>query len=290
MNWIKQPIVQLSTSSILFGLGAIFVVFIDLDATVIAFYRLLIAALLFGVYLLVKREQLRIAPKALLFASLAGVFLGIDLAMWNTSIGIVGPGIATILNSLQVFFMAMFGIAFYREKPTAKLWLSLFISFIGVVLLCSHEIRATDGGWRGVIIGVVSGAAFAASMLCLKKTSQYQQRSAANTVFYTSLAGALATGVYAALDGASFTIPTLQSWVMILIYGGIVHVFSWFLMVNSISHIAVAVVGLIMCLEPVVVFFIDVGFLGKNMFIWQYMGAAMTIAAIYLGSQLSKSS
>ncbi len=84
INFFQQPGVQLAIASVLFGLGAVFVVFIDLNATVIAFYRLLIGGVLFATVLLAKRESLAIAPMALLFAVLAGVCLGIDLAMWNT--------------------------------------------------------------------------------------------------------------------------------------------------------------------------------------------------------------
>lgn len=288
MQFYQQPILQLAASSVLFGLGAVFVVFIELDATVIAFYRLFIAAVLFGAYLLIRHESFFINQKALLMAALSGVFLGIDLAMWNASILIIGPGIATILNSLQVFFMAIFGLLLYRDKPSLKLWISLLITFFGVVLLCLHEVSYSDKGLAGVIIGVASAVAFALAMINLRAAAKYQTNSLVNTVFYASIAGAIATGIYALFDGSSFTIPNLQSLVMVLIYGGIVHVLAWFLMAYSISHIPVAIVGLIMCLEPVMVFIIDLGFLGKSVTIWQYIGAILTVAAIYLGSQSMK--
>lgn len=288
MKLYQQPILQLAASSVLFGLGAVFVVFIELNATVIAFYRLLIAAILFGLYLVIKRDSFRINFPALLLAALSGIFLGVDLAMWNTSILMIGPGIATILNSLQVFFMAFFAILFYRDMPSMTLWGSLLITFLGVVLLCSNEIQQSVNGLAGVIIGIVSGIAFALSMLCLRVAAIYQTNSLINTIFYSSLAGAIATGCYAAVEGSRFAIPDTQSLIMILIYGGIVHVVAWFLMAYSIAYVAVAVVGLIMCLEPVMVFIIDLGFLGKSVTTWQYIGAILTITAIYLGTLAAK--
>lgn len=284
----QQPIVQLAASSILFGLGAVFVVFMDLDATVIAFYRLFIAGICFGFYLWLKKEPLNISKNALKYAVLAGVFFGGDLAMWNTSILIVGPGIATILNSLQVFFMAGFGIWLFHDKPSKKLFISLLLTFLGVVLLSIDEIQRSSAGLWGIVIGTLSAVAFAASMLCLREAARHQTNSVVNTMFYASFAGAVATAIYAGIDGSSFLIPNAKTWVMILIYGGFVHVFSWFLMANSMPHLAVAVVGLMMCLEPVVAFFIDVAFLGKHMALIQFVGAAMTIGAIYLGTQSSK--
>lgn len=285
---LKQPSIQLAIASIIFGLGAVFVVFIDLSATVIAFYRLFIGAILFAGLLIYKRESFSIAPDSLLFACLAGAFLGMDLAMWNTGIQLVGPGVATILNSLQVFCMAVFGWVIYRDKPSALLWLSLFATFFGVVLLSHHEIQSAPTGLSGVVISIISGVAFAASMLCLREASKRQAHSLLSMMFYASIAGALATGVYAVLAGSDFIAKDSLSWVMLFIYGSVVHVFAWFMMAKSLPHVSVAATGLLMCLEAVMIFFIDLGLLGKSITWWQTLGAALTITAIYFGSQAGK--
>ncbi len=281
----QQPLFQLIVASIIFGLAAIFVVFIDLGTTVIAFYRLLIGGILFGTILWIKREPIAINRNALLFALLAGIFFGLDLALWNKSIVLIGPGVATILNSLQIFFMAGFGIIIYKEKPTAKLWFSLLLTFIGVVLLSYHETQASSGGTLGIIVGILSALVFAASMLCLKIVAKYQKYSLLNTMFYASIGGAVTTGIYALIANERFITDDVNSWIMIAIYASMVHVFAWFLMAKSIPHIAIAIVGLIMCLEPLTACIVDLGFLGKSITIWQAIGASLTLTAIYLGSQ-----
>lgn len=285
MSTNNTPAIQLTIASILFGLGAVFVVFIRLDAVVIAFYRLLIGAVLFGMILLWKREPLSINFRALFFASLSGVMLGIDLALWNQSIFYVGPGIATILNSLQIFFMAGFGWAFFHDKPSVKLLFSLCLSFVGVVLLCSNEIQGDDKGGIGVVVGIASGVAFAVSMLAMRQTAAHQKHSLTNTMFYASVAGALATGIYAALTGRSFIINDVPSWLMMAIYGSVVHVLAWYLMAKAMPHLSVAVVGLLMTLEPVIVVIVDVSFLSKALTTWQILGVFVTIGAIYMGTQ-----
>lgn len=281
----NTPIFQLAIASILFGLGAIFVVFIQLDAVVIAFYRLLIGAALFGVILIWQRQSFAINQRALFFAALSGIMLGIDLAFWNQSIFYVGPGIATILNSLQIFFMAGFGIVLFRDKPGVRLWVSLCLSFFGVVLLCSNEIHATDKGTVGVVVGIASGITFAISMLALRQVAAYQKQSLTNTMFYSSVAGALATGLYAALTDRNFITYDAPSWFMMAIYGSVVHVLAWYLMAKAMPFLSVAIVGLLMTLEPVIVIVIDVAFLDKALTVWQVTGAILTIYAIYMGSQ-----
>ncbi len=284
-KYFQQPLFQLIIASIIFGLAAIFVVFIDLGTTVIAFYRLMIGGILFGSILWIKREPIAINHKALFFALLAGVFFGLDLALWNKSIILIGPGVATILNSLQIFFMAGFGMILYQEKPTLTLWLSLVLTFIGVILLSYHETQISSDGTLGVIVGILSALVFAISMLCLKIVAKYQKHSLINTMFYASIGGAVTTGIYALIANEKFVTNDINSWIMIAIYASIVHVFAWFLMAKSIPHIAVAIVGLIMCLEPLTVCIVDLGFLGKSITIWQAIGAALILISVYLGSQ-----
>ncbi|PID67030.1 MAG: EamA family transporter [Gammaproteobacteria bacterium] len=284
----QSPLLQLIASSIILGLGAVFVVFIDLGTTVIAFYRLFFGGLLFAALLWLKKEPLAINSKALLFALLAGAFLGLDLSLWNKSIVLIGPGMATILNSLQIFFMAGFGIIFYGEKPTGKLWTSLLLTFTGVVLLSHHEIQTATNGMSGVIVGILSALAFAASMLSLRETAKYQDHSLINTMFYTSVGGAFTTGIYAFGAHEPFITNDINSWLMIAIYASIVHVLAWFLMAKSIPKITVAVVGLVMCLEPLTVFCVDLGLLHKSITFWQAIGAMLTLTAVYLGSQSTK--
>lgn len=286
-GFFRQPLLQLALSSLLFGLGAVFVVFIELSPAVIAFYRLLIGAILFALVLFFQRQSLTGTPAAIGFALLSGVFLGADLGMWNAGIMLVGPGIATILNSLQVFFMAAFGIIFFKDKPTVKLWVSLLITFAGIILLCSNEINHNQSGYLGVIVGILSGLMFAASMLCLREAAKRQSHSLVSTMFYASVGGMLATGLYGVVTAAEFFTNDIISWIMIAVYGSVVHVFAWFLMAKAMPHVALALVGLVMCLEPVTVFFIDVTLLQKPLIIWQYLGAGLTVAAIYLGSQAS---
>ena len=76
----------------------------------------------FGVYLLpllffwflmkLKRQRFPRSRKAMMYAALAGIFLAFDLSFWHESVYAVGPGISTLLNSLQIFFLAAIWLSF----------------------------------------------------------------------------------------------------------------------------------------------------------------------------------
>ena len=48
---------------------------------------------------------------------LAGLFLAVDLVLWNHAIADVGAGVATVLGNLQVLFVTVVAWAVLRERP-----------------------------------------------------------------------------------------------------------------------------------------------------------------------------
>ena len=87
---------------ILFSLGSLIVKFVPVGSYAIAFWRLLIATVVFWTLMKWKKQALPKQAKTWWFAALSGIFLAFDLAFWHESIYAVGPGISTLLNSLQI--------------------------------------------------------------------------------------------------------------------------------------------------------------------------------------------
>ena len=100
---------------VVFGLGSLIVKFVDVGSYAIAFWRLLIAAPIFFLLGRFFRQKMPTKRKTVGYAILSGVFLAFDLALWHESIHAVGPGISTLLNSLQIFFLEI-GRASCRER------------------------------------------------------------------------------------------------------------------------------------------------------------------------------
>lgn len=104
---------------VVFGLGSLIVKFVQVGSYAVAFWRLAVAAVVFWLLMRHFGQKLPQSRQALRFAALAGVFLAVDLALWHESIHAVGPGISTLLNSLQIFFLTAIGVVF-----TANAWAS----------------------------------------------------------------------------------------------------------------------------------------------------------------------
>lgn len=282
----RKALFELTFGGLMLSLSALAVAFADIGAGGAGFYRMLIAAILFYLALKWRKVPVRLpSRKAVLLTGLAGVFLAIDLILWHHSIYIVGPGIGSILTNCQVFFMTFLGLFLLKEKPSLNFAIAISLAFFGLYLLLAPEMTS-DIGTRGVVYGIVSGLAYAICVYYLKAASNLPDGGGDKIaqMFNLSLwAGVVMLG-YALLRGESLAIGDGQTLLMLVIYGVMVQFVGWLLVNRSISHISLGLAGLILLLEPVITYFVDVVFLHKASSAVQIGGALLTVVAVYIGS------
>ena len=282
----NRAILELTIGGLMLSLSALAVAFANIGAGGAGFYRMLLASVLFFLLLKVRRTPVMLKGfKAQLYTALAGVFLAIDLALWHQSIYIVGPGIGSILTNCQVFFMTFLGFYLLKEKPTVYFLISITLAFIGLFLLLMPEMTNALGV-KGVVYGVLSGVAYALCVYFLKVNAQLPNGGGDKIaqMLNLSLWAALVLLVYAVVNGESLAINDGQTLLMLVVYGVLVQFVGWLLVNRSIGTISLGLAGLILLLEPVITYFIDIAFLGKANSVSQICGALLTILAVYIGS------
>ncbi len=274
---------------VVFGLGSLIVKFVPVGAYAIAFWRLAVAAVIFWLLARFFGQRLPKSKKALKFALISGVFLGFDLALWHESIYAVGPGISTLLNSLQIFFLSAIGFIWFGERLNKLQMLSLVIAVTGVALIASPEFGHNNQAAWGFVSGIISGAMLALSMVFIRKTHQIEQVKLLPMMLLVSVGGMAALVVPSLVFNADSLYPTtLRDVGLILIYGAIMQCFAWGLIAYAIPLLSLSLTGLLLLSEPVAALLIDYFWLDKPINSLQWAGAAMTLLAIYLGSLKSK--
>lgn len=268
------------------SLSALAVAFADIGPGAAGFYRMLFAALLF--YLSLKWRKIPTLLSGLqstLYTGLAGVFLAVDLILWHQSIYIVGPGIGSILTNCQVFFMALLGLFLLKERPSLHFVMAIILAFTGLYLLLLPEIT-TSLGIKGVVFGIASGLAYAICLYFLKVNAELPERGGDQIAQMLNLSiwAALVLLGYALFTGESLAIRDGQTLAMLIIYGVMVQFIGWLLVNRSIGAISLGLAGLILLLEPVITYFVDVMFLHKASSAVQIGGALLTVIAVYIGS------
>ncbi|WP_315028562.1 DMT family transporter [Aggregatibacter segnis] len=274
---------------ILFGLGSLIVKFVPVGAYAIAFWRLLIASGIFWVLMKLYRKPLPKQPKALFWAIASGVFLAFDLAFWHESIYAVGPGISTLLNSLQIFFLAFIGWLFFKEHQSKLQLVSLLIATVGVILIASPELQNNIEASYGILIGLLSGACLAASMASIRQAHSIEPISIFPLMWLISISGASALILPARIFNADSLYPTTLTDIgLILTYGVVMQCIAWGMIAYTIPLLSLGLTGLLLLSEPVAALVIDAFLLHKPINAWQWIGAFITLFAIYLGSLKNK--
>jgi drug/metabolite transporter (DMT)-like permease len=282
----NRAIIELTVGGLMLSLSALAVAFAHIGAGGAGFYRMLFASILCFLLLKVRRIPVLLKSyRAQLYTGLAGVFLAIDLVLWHQSIYVVGPGIGSILTNCQVFFMTVLGMCLLKERPSIYFLISILLAFVGLYLLLVPEMTSSLG-IKGVVFGVLSGLAYAICVYFLKINTQLPDGGGDKTAQMLNLGiwAALVLLGYAMFNGESLAIVDAQTLVMLIIYGVLVQFVGWLLVNRSIGSISLGVAGLILLLEPVITYFIDVTFLGKASSTFQVCGALLTIFAVYIGS------
>lgn len=275
---------------IVFGLGSVIVAHVPIGAYAIAFWRLAVAAVIF---VLLARWFAQKFPKnqqALRNAWIAGGFLGLDLALWHESIYAVGPGISTLLNSLQIFWLSAIGMIWFQEKLSKLQMVSLMMAVLGVALIGSPEFSHNNNALWGFISGILSGLMLSLSMVFVRKTQQTAPTPIFPLMFHISLGGMAILIVPMFLFNGNNMLP--QTWAhigWIIVYGAVMQCFAWGMIAYAIPLLSLSLSGLLLLSEPVAALLIDATFLGKEINGLQWFGAVLTMTAIYLGSLKSKS-
>lgn len=286
----RSASIGLVIGCIIFGLGSLIVAHVDVGGWAMAFWRLAISVIVFTILAKVTGQRLPLSKPAMVYGILSGVFLGLDLALWHESIYAVGPGISTLLNSLQIFFLAAIGFIYFNERQTMTQLISLCLAVIGVAMIGSLEFATNSAATWGFVTGIVSGAMLATSMSFIRKTHDTEPTPIFVLMQLISIGGAIAMIIPMLILDQGHILPNSWSEIgWILIYGTLMQCLAWGLIAYSIPKLSLALTGLLLLSEPIAALVIDYTWLDKPINTLQWGGALLTMFAIYLGSLKPKS-
>ena len=282
----RGAFVRMTVGAALISTTSIFVRWAHVAPTTSAFYRMLFGGVMLLVLLGARRQWRMPSVAEVLVLTLPALAFGGDLMMWHRSIREVGPGLATLLGNFQVFIMAGVGIVFYRERPGWRFALGVALALVGLWLLVGVSWdKLTPAYHVGVLLGVLTGVAYAVFMLSLRRA---QLRSARLTPEWTlclvSLLCALALGGAVAVEKSGFAIPDTQSWVALLGLGLFGQVLGWVLIARAMPQLPASLVGLLLLLQPVLSFLLDVILFARPTAGDDWVGLALSLVGIFVAS------
>lgn len=253
--------------------------------TATAFYRLLFGGALLVPIALLRGQRLWPGRRAALLALVCALAFALDMTMWNRSIRLVGPGLATILVSCQVFFMALYGVVIAREPFGLRLGLALPLAVLGLFLIVGPVWQAANRNYRlGIVLGLTTALCYATYLIALRRLQRVTGPGATlGNIARISVLGALLLGLFSVLLRENLTIPAVRDWGLLVGYGIIGQVLAWVLISRALPHVRAPVAGLILLMQPLLSAVWDVLLFRRPVTLLEGLGALATLAAIYLG-------
>ena len=282
----RDALSRMILGAALISTTSIFVRWAHVEPTTSAFYRMAFGGLmLLGLQFARRQWRMPDAP-AIAWLLLPALAFGADLMIWHRSIRAVGPGLATLLGNFQVFIMAAVGILFYRERPGWRFAAGVALALAGLWLLVGAGWEALSPQYRlGVLLGVLTGVAYAVYMLSLRH-AQLRRRDLTpeRTLCLVSLLCAVMLAVAVAVEGAGFAIPDGQTWLSLLGLAFFGQVLGWVLIARAMPQLPASLVGLLLLLQPVLSFVLDVALFARPTGGADWVGLALSLVGIFVAS------
>ncbi len=147
--------------------GGIFVKLSNLPPINTALYRVLFSIPI--LYPLVKNELPAIELKTKMVLLLAGIFLALDLILWNISFHLTTVANANLYANLVPFTIIPIAYFVFKERFKKKFFLGAAICIIGVILLSSGKIKPTFDNYQGDILAFLTSIFYALFLLVVYK-------------------------------------------------------------------------------------------------------------------------
>ena len=282
----RSPVTAMLLGAVMISTTSTFVRLAEVAPTISAFYRMLLGGLMLLFLLRAVGAPWRPRWAVLWALSLPAAAFAVDLMLWHRSILIVGPGLATLLGNLQVFFMALAGWMLYRERLSPRFIAGVLLAFGGLWLLVGRSWEGLGGDYRlGVWLGVATALAYAVYMLSFRGIQR--QVGAASPMYllcWCSLLCALMLGAAGAAEGQSFAIPDLRSGLALLGLALFGQVLGWLLISQAMPRLDASMVGLLLLLQPLLAFGMDVALFARPTDALDWLGVALSALGIFVGS------
>ena len=190
-NANTKNLVQLHFVIFIFGFTSILGELISINSVALVWYRMLIASILLGGYVLIlKKDDLKLDRHLSFRLLMAGALIALHWVAFFEAIKLVGISITLSMLSSAALFTAFLEPVFYKRK---LLLYELFfgaLSVVGMLLIYN----TSPEGWLGILIAIIAAALAALFALINGKLIAHKPPSI--ITFYEMLVGTVCISIY----------------------------------------------------------------------------------------------
>lgn len=289
MDRIKREKLKMITAMALFGTIGIFVRYIPLPSSIIAFCRGLVGMLFLLLVTLLRKSRIsgQAIRKNLLWLILSGAFLGMNWILLFEAYRYTTVATATLCYYLAPIIVILAAPVLLKEKLTVRKIICTIVALIGMVCVSGvlQNGIPTLGEAKGILFGLGAAVLYATIILLNKKIHDI---SAYDKTIMQLGVSALVLVPYCLLTEDIGALSVEPKVLLLLLFVGIVHTgVTYFLYFGAIEHIHAQSVAIISYLDPVIAVLLSIFVLGEGMNVIGIIGAVLVLGAALM-SELEK--
>ena len=246
----------------------------------ILFFRYIISVLLLGAFLFLNKQSFRINLKQARILFVLGLLYTSSSIFLFEAFKYIASGLATALVFLDPVLVAII-MVFLKVIPSWPVWLSIFLTFAGVVIMTQSDSTQTISPF-GVFLSLVSALVYAMFIVIINRSKTIRNISNSLLTFYALTVGAIVfLGKIAVSDTAITTgIEGCTAWLSLVglaIFPTVVSTATLAIATRNIGATKASVMGVF---EPVTAILIGTVVFGEALTTNIVVGILLSIAAI----------
>lgn len=277
----KKSYLFLIAGAILIAFSPVLIKDAGAPGTVSVFYRLFFGTITLIIPFSLSRikNQEKLNLKGILFATLAGLSLAIDMSMWSKGIMDSNAAMPTLTANLTPLWVGIGALIIFKEKQTLKFWFGLTLALVGISFLIIQDLYQPNGIFKGLMLGFLAGIFYAGFMLLTQAGRQYL--NTISFLFFSSLATTVFLGISILFQNLEFVGYSTKAWVIFVIMGVMIQAVAWFLINFAQGYLPASLVAPTLLAQPVIAGVIAYLMLGEQLTAWQIAGGIIVVTGIY---------
>lgn len=251
---------------------------VSVDTMLIIRYFLAVAIL--GAWLVFRKESFRVNAAQFLRLCILGILFGFSSLLLFLSYNYIPAGLATTIVFLYPVLVALI-MVFLKVYPTWQVWLSIILTFAGVVIL-SRPSRGVSFNLSGLLLAGGSALAYAMYLVVVNRSRRL--RSVSNNVltFYALLVGSMLFVIHGLASGEEFMagVGGWYCWMNLIglaVFPTLVSLLTLAASTRLIGATRTSVLGVF---EPVTAIAVGSVFFGESLTLNVIVGICITLAAV----------
>ncbi len=216
-----------------------------------------------------------------LVAFASGVLLAANVALWHTSIGLIGAGMSTVLANTQVLWVGIAAWILFRERPSITAFVTVPFVLAGVALIggAGADNAYGENPALGAVLGLGSGFFYSVFFL-LFRTANAEQGPTSGPLLDVTIGITIVFVVGGWLDPGFSLAPEWPAHGWLIALALLVHTGGWLLIAKAFPRLPALEISMMLLLQPAATIVWAGIIFNERLSTTQWLGVAIVLVGI----------